>query len=615
METEKIVIPITIDLDKWKESLDTAVGNASQAVDDISIDFEGIGSGLLSIGGVLVGAMTTMLAAVGGLLVGVGNTIKGILTDSSELAGNLVDLSTKTGFSTTTLQELKFIGDATGVSLDTISQSTDRLTKSMSEGSDAFAILGVNILDANGNYKKSEDVFFEVTAALNGVENETLRNSLAMDLFGKSATDLNGIITASGEELEILREQAYLFGAVVSETDIASLETWGDELGKIENSFEGLKAKFATAFLPIGTAVTDEILKHFSVINTIIEESGGDIPTILSGILEYISEVLLSYAERLPELLGDAFNFIERIASILLENLPILLPIITQILNTLVNFFIQVLPALLEVGVQILLTIVDAILFNLPMLIEAGMQIIIQLMNTLTEAMPTLIPTIIEVMLLIVDILLENLPMLVEASLQLILAIVQGIVENLPTLKNAVPQIIEVLVDTIIELLPIILSLGGEIIAHLIAGMGLLLVSLIDYGEDIIGAITQGLEDGFGGITEAGKNLIEGLWDGIEAKAIWLRNNITAFGAEVIGDFKDVFGIQSPSKVMMGIGGYMAEGLEEGFSTGVDSLDKRLEKSLDKLQGIRQEVTINNFNQSQTIDISRLMEFTLARSS
>lgn len=58
------------------------------------------------------------------------------------------------------------------------------------------------------------------------------------------------------------------------------------------------------------------------------------------------------------------------------------------------------------------------------------------------------------------------------------------------------------------------------------------------------------LTNAFKGIVNVGKNLIEGLWNGIKGAKDWLINKIKSLCSDALGAIKNFFGIQSPSKVM-----------------------------------------------------------------
>ena len=66
-------------------------------------------------------------------------------------------------------------------------------------------------------------------------------------------------------------------------------------------------------------------------------------------------------------------------------------------------------------------------------------------------------------------------------------------------------------------------------------------------------------------IKKIGKDLITGLWKGINDKVEWLKSKISGFCSTVTDWFKDLFDENSPSKITEGIGGYLTIGLGNGI--------------------------------------------------
>ena len=60
----------------------------------------------------------------------------------------------------------------------------------------------------------------------------------------------------------------------------------------------------------------------------------------------------------------------------------------------------------------------------------------------------------------------------------------------------------------------------------------------------------------------------------------WLWNQISSFFSGIVNGVKKLLGIASPSKVFAGIGGFMAEGLGEGFDSQFKSIKKNIENSM-----------------------------------
>lgn len=206
--------------------------------------------------------------------------------------------------------------------------------------------------------------------------------------------------------------------------------------------------------------------------------------------------------------------------------------------------------------------------------------IIIQgLTQLITEASQTIIP-------LAVQILLENLPSIVAAGMDLIIALVSGILDNIDMLIDCVLEMVDVIVDKLIDNLPKLIDGGIRLIAALANGLIRAIPNLVSKIPQIISSIVKGLISGIPAIFDVGKNIVEGLWNGIKNMGSWVSGKVKDFFGGIVGGVKDFLGIHSPSKVFAGIGGFMAEGLGEGFDDQFKSVKKGIENSMNFNAGI-----------------------------
>ena len=88
-----------------------------------------------------------------------------------------------------------------------------------------------------------------------------------------------------------------------------------------------------------------------------------------------------------------------------------------------------------------------------------------------------------------------------------------------------------------------------------------------------------------------GKNLVEGIWNGITNAKDWLKEKISGFAGGVVDGFKDALGIHSPSRVMKEeVGKPIADGVGEGISENMEYVMQGLDEELeDMLKGAKQQ--------------------------
>lgn len=190
--------------------------------------------------------LSTAAAALGTALI--GNAYAAGLA-----ADDLNTLSKQTGFSVEELQKMQYASDLIDVSMDSMTGSIKKLTKQMSSGSKAFETLGVEVYDSNGNMRDAVTVWYESLDALSQVSNETERDALAMEIFGKSAADLSGIVDDGGQALKEMGAEAEDLGLILSQDSV-------DAANEFNDAVDRMKARSSAAFFEMGASLADTLV-------------------------------------------------------------------------------------------------------------------------------------------------------------------------------------------------------------------------------------------------------------------------------------------------------------------------------------------------------------------
>ena len=158
-----------------------------------------------------------------------------------------------TGFTVEELQKLKYAADRVDVSYDTMTGSITKLTKNMASGSNSFDKLGVSITNTDGSMRDATAVWYDTIAALGQIQNETERDALSMEIFGKSAMEMAGIVDDGGEALKTLGEEAEATGTIMSGDAVADTVKFNDAIDK-------LKATAVQSFMKAGSTLAEQLL-------------------------------------------------------------------------------------------------------------------------------------------------------------------------------------------------------------------------------------------------------------------------------------------------------------------------------------------------------------------
>lgn len=235
------------------------------------------------------GLSTAAAAGVAGLA--------GLAVSAGLAADDLNTLAKQSGFGTDEIQKWQYAADRVDVSVDDIVGAAKKLKKNMvSTSADVTAAwnrLGVSVTDNNGELRDSTKVFYEVLAALSQVENETERDVLAMQLFGKSADSLAGIVDDGGAALRELGAEAENAGLILSQDALDGANAFNDGLDTI-------KAKATAATMSAGGALAKNLLPMLDALVGKMSGVLGWVAQLDGGQLQLLATILLMVAAISP---------------------------------------------------------------------------------------------------------------------------------------------------------------------------------------------------------------------------------------------------------------------------------------------------------------------------
>ncbi|MDR1364087.1 MAG: phage tail protein [Oscillospiraceae bacterium] len=639
------------DLNKMEQELDENnavlelngenLNENSQNLDEFGKSADDAGQKALSLGDIIKANLITE-AIISGLkaLGSAISAIPGYFSESIKAAAsygdNILTMSQQTGISTQKLQELSAISELVDVDLDTMTKSMAKNIKSMSSAqsgsgavSEAYKKLGVAITDSNGNLKDSEEVYWASIDALSKISNETERDALAMQLFGKSAQELNPLIAQGSAGIAEMTQYAYQIGAVLSEDVLTSLGAMDDQFQIFGKTMESTKNLVGATFAPTVTALVSGANQITGSFNGIIAAvlNGGDIQTAIDFFVSQIQSVIPRILEIIPQFLEVASNLINALVQGVSEAAPLLLNAVVLLLPQIVETLMGGINQLIPVAMQIIMVLVQGIISALPQLVEGAVQMIGALVKGISQALPTLIPAVVTVVMTIVQALIDNIDLLLEAGIEFLTALIDAIPPTITALLENLPKIISTIIQAVINAIPLLLDGAIKLFMAIVEAIPKIVVSLIENLPkiitsiittltkpenislllrsavklfmalisaiptivvelakslpQIITAIVKGIGTGFTAIVDAGKNLIKGLWQGISDMTNWIKDKIKGFGESVVNGLKNFFGIHSPSSLFRDkIGKNLALGLGEGFSEEMSKISNDMKNAV-----------------------------------
>ena len=540
---------------------------------------------------VLAAAVTASIASVTALGTSFFNAAKA----TAEFGDNIDKMSQKIGLSTDAYQEWDFIAQHSGTSMESLKTSMVKLSTAAANGSDAFQKLGISAEDAQSMSR--EELWNKTVMALTSVEDETERARIAQELFGKGATEMGALLNTSAADIEAMRQQAHDLGIVMSEEDVKASAAFQDSLQNMTQSFDGLKNRMLSEFLPGITTVMDGLTQIFAG-----DEEGG-----VAKIKEGIESISTKITEVLPTLVETGGQILTAIMGAITENLPLLVPLAGDILVTLADAVITALPTLLTTGVEILTTLVNSIVENGPELMAKATVVLTNFMTSMGEKLPELLTTAADLVTTLVTGIIENAPQLVQGAAEGITKFIAGITEHLPEILAGGAEIIGTLLSGIVENAPALLeSIGGtmgDITTSISGAIATILEALEPYAPFITEIVTTTVDKlpeiitAFTGLAETIGGIITTI---VEAIAPYIPD-ITAMVTttveklpEIVAAFTDLFSqvvpiIESIATVIESVGTAIGT-VVTAVGDAVATINESFAKVLDSLKGVIESI-------------------------
>lgn len=351
----------------------------------------------------------------------------------------------------------------------------------------------------------------------------------------------------------------------------------GTTASEASGTISGSTGSMKSAWQNLVTGIADDNANFEVLVDNLVtsivgkDGEGGFINNMLPRVqqaLDGIVKMVVSLTDTLlPQIVVIGTDLITNLVSSIGANLPALLESANTIINTLINGIVSLLPQLIPMAVSIILTLTTSILEMLPEILQAGITVLIELVKGISQALPELIPTMVRVVMDMVNILLDNIDVIIECGIVLLVSLIDGIMNALPELVSRLPEIIIKIVNTLIQLSPQLMSASLRIIVSLATGLIKYIPEMISRIPQIIRSMIDAFKQGITDFMNIGRNLIEGIWNGISNAGAWLRNKISGFFGGVVDSIKSFFGIHSPSTLFKDeIGKNLALGVGEGFS-------------------------------------------------
>lgn len=283
--------------DKYLDEAKKSTDGTAKSIDEFGKEVKTAGTETLKTGDIIKANLTSeaIIQGVKALGSAMKDVVKGavdLTVDAAAYADDIMTMSIQTGIATDKLQAYNYMAELTDTSLEDMTKTMAKNVKSMysaQTGSknfkDAYEKLNVEFEDASGNLRDNEDVYWELIDALGEMENKTEADALAMQLFGKSARDLNPLIAVGSKGVAEFTKEAKEMGAILDDETLSSLGDADDAFQRLKQSVDIAKravgAEMAPAFEEAAEKITTKVV---GMSDEFAEFAGGALNLAVDGL-------------------------------------------------------------------------------------------------------------------------------------------------------------------------------------------------------------------------------------------------------------------------------------------------------------------------------------------
>lgn len=380
------------------------------------------------------------------------------------------------------------------------------------------------------------------------------------------------------------------------------------------------------------------------IIVSLAEGIAQALPTLLPTMVQVVTEIVTMLIDNIPLLLDAALQLLTGLADGIVAALPVLIQALPQIIESIISALIEGLPLIIASAGDIMVALIDGLIGAIPLLIEATPQIIAAIVMGLIEGLPqileaagqlviTIITKIGELPGMITEAIADGINRIAQWGVQMqekghevITEFVMKIIEiarELPEkIWNAIINAVQKVAqwgenlrtkarEVMTSMANAIVQIAKEIPSKLYNAISSAIQKVAQWGQEIkakavegMRAVVEGIKGVFANIGETfrsfGKNMVEGIWNGINGATQWIKDKISGWVGDVTAFLKKLFGIESPSKLMRDeVGVYIARGIGVGFEEEMKKVNRQIEASIPREFDVGTKVNFGGSRQQE----------------
>ena len=240
---------------------------------------------------------------IGGHFMALGNQIGGGMLNIAKAAAEYAETSVinakKIGMDTSAWQKLAYAANMAGLSQEKLTAGMTRFDETLKnaaqgKGTVLFEKWGIQIRNANGTLRAHQDILADVAnkfAAMKG--NSAEKSLLSMELFGKGGTEFINMLDGGAKGLEAMGKKAEYYG-LANGDNTEECERFAKSLKEVDSAILGLKVSVGTVMIPMLKTFAEIISSVTGWLSGLVNKYPG-VAKVLSNIVAWIGGLLFAF--------------------------------------------------------------------------------------------------------------------------------------------------------------------------------------------------------------------------------------------------------------------------------------------------------------------------------
>jgi len=240
MAKGEVKVRVGMDNAKFRKGMKNMTANVKKFARMAKSAFKGIAIG--------VGAIAAALAAV-------ALATRKALSMFAEWGDVVGKMAKRTGFSVKSLQELRYMMELSGSSIEGLEKSVRRMQMAIFDAglglktyTDLFDVLRIDVKSIEGLHPEKQ--FEIITTRLADLKDSTLRAAIAQKLFGRAGTSLLPMLQAGSQGMARMKSEADRLGLIFTPKQVAMAEALKDAFTRLSWAFKVLVMRTVVKLAP-----------------------------------------------------------------------------------------------------------------------------------------------------------------------------------------------------------------------------------------------------------------------------------------------------------------------------------------------------------------------------